>query len=56
MNPAKDIEALGDILVTNSKTAPNGSAAHAIISSNCTNLVLEDITLFASNCFSYFET
>ena len=55
-NPATDLEVVGDILVTNSQTAPHGSAAHAIASHLCVNLVLEDINLFASNCFSYLET
>lgn len=51
----RDLEEIGDILVTNSKSAPNGQAAHAIVSARCVNLVLEDIRLYASNCFSYLE-
>jgi hypothetical protein len=54
-DPKKDVEEVGDILVTNSSTAPGGTAAHAIVSANCVNLVLEDIRLYASNCFSYLE-
>ena len=50
-----DIETVGDILVTNNANVPGGYSAHAIVSSDCTNLVLEDITLFASNCFGYLE-
>ena len=54
-NPDADKEEVGDILVTNSNYSPGGSAGHAIVSSECKNLVLEDIRLYASNCFSYLE-
>ena len=54
-NPDKDKEEVGDILVTNSKYSPGGFNGHAIVSSDCKNLVLEDIRLYASNCFSYLE-
>ncbi len=54
-NPQADLEEVGDILVTNQTDAPGGSAAHAIISSRCTGLKLEDITLYASNCFGFLE-
>ena len=54
-DPKKDLEEIGDILVTNSSNAPGGSAAHAILTSHSANVVLEDIRLYASNCFSYLE-
>ncbi len=51
-----DTEEVGDLLVTNNSYAPGGSAGHAIYSNACTNLVLEDVSLYASNCFGFFET
>ena len=54
-DPKRDLEELGDILVTNSSTAPGGQAGHAIVTANSANVVLEDIRLYASNCFSYLE-
>lgn len=54
-DPQRDTEELGDILVTNSNTAPNGSSAHAIVLNNCADVVLSDITLYASNCFGFLE-
>jgi hypothetical protein len=54
-NPSTDLEEVGDILVTNSRHAPGGSNPHAIVSSRCADLVLEDVTIYASNCFSFFE-
>ena len=54
-DPKRDLEEVGDILVTNSSTAPGGQAGHAIVTANSANVVLEDIRLYASNCFSYLE-
>jgi hypothetical protein len=54
-DPKRNLEEVGDILVTNSSTAPGGQAAHAILTSKSVNVVLEDIRLYASNCFSYLE-
>jgi hypothetical protein len=54
-SPDGDKEEVGDILVTNSNYSPGGPNGHAIVSSDCKNLVLEDIRLYASNCFSYLE-
>jgi len=54
-DPKRDLEEVGDILVTNSSNAPGGQAAHAIVTANSANVVLEDIRLYASNCFSYLE-
>jgi hypothetical protein len=54
-NPSADLEEVGDILVTNNNYAPGGRIPHAIVTSRSSGLVLEDIRLFASNCFSYLE-
>jgi hypothetical protein len=54
-DPKRDLEEVGDILVTNSSHAPGGQAGHAIVTANSANVVLEDIRLYASNCFSYLE-
>lgn len=54
-DPGKDREEAGDILVTNSQTAPGGSIPHGIVVSKCTNLILENVTQFASNCFGFLE-
>ena len=50
-----DIEEVGDFLVTNNGFVPGGYSCHAIISSGNTETVLEDITLYASNCFGFLE-
>ena len=55
-NPNIDKEEIGDILVTNNDYTPNGNMPHAIYSDECTNLCLEDITLYSGNCFGFFET
>ncbi len=55
-NPDIDKEEVGDILVTNNDYTPNGNEPHAIYSDQCTNLKLEDITLYSGNCFGFFET
>jgi hypothetical protein len=49
-------EQMGDILVTNSIYAPNGSIPHAIYLDNSSNVELRDVSLYASNCFGFFET
>lgn len=54
-NAEADTEEIGDILVTNHVYAPDGSRAHAVFSSGCVDLKLEDIWLFASNCFGFLE-
>ena len=54
-NPAKPHEAVGDVLVTNNAYAPGGSQPHAVQSTGCRNLRLEDVTLYASNCFGFLE-
>ena len=55
-NPEVDKEELGDILVTNNISFPNGYMPHAVMNNECRNLKLENITLYSSNCFGFFET
>lgn len=52
---ATDPEQVGDIIVIGSEDAPHGSAAHAVECSRSVNVRLEDIDLFASNCFGFLE-
>ncbi len=53
--PGRDKEEVGDILVTNSSTAPGGSIAHAVVCDNNVNVTLSNISLYASNCFGFLE-
>jgi hypothetical protein len=50
-----DGEQVGDLIVIGAEYAPHGSAAHAIVCSHNTNVRLENISLFASNCFGFLE-
>lgn len=52
----RDPEQVGDLIVIGSEYAPHGSAAHAIECSHNVNVRLENIDLFASNCFGFIET
>jgi hypothetical protein len=54
-SPQVDREEIGDILVTNSNHAPGGRVPHAIVTDGSSGVVLEDIRLYASTCFSYLE-
>lgn len=54
-NPFKP-EEVGDIIAIGISDAPGGSIPHAVYSSECTNLRLEEITLYASNCFGFLES
>ena len=49
-------EQVGDLIVIGYENTPGGSEPHAVVSENCSNLRLEKITLYASNCFGFFET
>jgi hypothetical protein len=51
-----DPEQVVDLVVMAAELAPGGSAAHAIECQGCRNVVLEDVTLYASNCFGFLET
>ncbi|HWH71505.1 MAG TPA: right-handed parallel beta-helix repeat-containing protein, partial [Candidatus Sulfotelmatobacter sp.] len=48
-------EQVGDLIVIGAEYAPHGIAAHAVECSSSTNVRLEDIALFASNCFGFLE-
>jgi hypothetical protein len=52
---ATDPEQVGDIIVIGSESAPGGSAAHAVECSGNFNVRLENIDLYASNCFGFIE-
>lgn len=49
-------EKVGDIIAIGTQYAPGGQIPHAIYTTRSRNVVLEDITLYASNCFGFFET
>lgn len=53
---AKDVEQVGDLIVIGSEHAPHGSIPHAVECSRNVNVRLENIALFASNCFGFLET
>ncbi len=48
-------EQVGDLIVIGAEYAPHGSAAHAVECSHNVNVRLENIDLFASNCFGFIE-
>ena len=52
---AGDAEQVGDLIVIGAEYAPHGSAAHAVECSRNVNVRLENIDLFASNCFGFLE-
>ncbi len=54
-NPIAVSEQVGDFLVTNNNFAPGGQIPHTIVSHRNTEVVLEDITVYGSNCFSFLE-
>jgi hypothetical protein len=49
-------EQVGDVIVIGSEFAPHGSAAHAVECSHDVHLRLENITMYASNCFGFIES
>ena len=53
---ATDAEQVGDLLVIGAEYAPHGNAGHAVECSHNVNVRLENIDLFASNCFGFLET
>ena len=55
-NQHVDLEKVGDVIVASSVSAPNGSIPHAVLSDNCKNLRLENITLYSGPTFAFFET
>ncbi len=50
-----DAEQVGDLIVIGSQDAPDGFAPHGVVCGGNVNVKLEDITLFASNCFGFLE-
>jgi hypothetical protein len=50
-----DAEEVGDIVVIAATHAPGGFAAHAIECSGSSHVVLEDVSVYASNCFGFLE-
>lgn len=48
-------ERIGDIIAIGCTYAPNGKLPHAICASNCSRLTMEDVTVYASNSFGFFE-
>ena len=54
-NPNADLEEVGDVLVTNNRYAPDGYAAHAVVIENSSNVSLENMTVYSSNCFGFLE-
>ncbi len=49
-------EQVGDLIVIGAEYAPRGSAGHAVECSRNVNVRLENIDLFASNCFGFLES
>ena len=50
-----DPEQTGDFIVIGSEYAPGGSIPHAVECNDSSNIRLEDIVLYASNCFGFLE-
>ena len=51
----KDPEQVGDIIAIGSDAAPGGSIPHAVYVSESKKVRLEDISVYASNCFAFLE-
>jgi hypothetical protein len=52
---ARDPEQAGDLIVIGAEYTPHGNAAHAVECSGSVNVRLENIDLYASNCFGFLE-
>ena len=52
---AKDPEQVGDIIAIGSESAPAGSIPHAVEVAGSRGVRLEDVTVWASNCFGFVE-
>lgn len=50
-----NVEQVGDLVVIGSEYAPGGSIPHAVELNESSNTRLEEIILFASNCFGFLE-
>jgi hypothetical protein len=53
--PEAASEEVGDILVTSNRFSPGGQIAHAVVCEDNSEVTLEDVTLYASNCFAFKE-
>ena len=53
---SKDLEEVGDIVVIGNEYSPGGHVSHAVNLERSSNVRLEDIDLYASNCFGFLET
>jgi len=49
-------ETIGDLVAIAAEHAPGGVLPHAVVCAESENVVLEDIDLYSSNCFGFFET
>lgn len=49
-------EQVGDIIAIGTSYAPGWQIPHAIYTTDSKHVVLEDMTLYASNCFGFLET
>ena len=49
-------ERVGDIIVIAAAHAPGGSIPHAVFCDRSAGVTLEDVTLYGSNCFGFFES
>ena len=48
-------EEIGDFLVTNNNFTPGGQIPHVIVGRSNTECVIQDVIVYASNCFSFLE-
>jgi parallel beta-helix repeat protein len=51
-----NIERIGDLIVIGSEFTPHGGGTHAVTCDHNVSVRLENIELFASNCFGFLET
>jgi hypothetical protein len=54
-DPKAVSEEVGDILVTNNRFTPGGQLAHAVVCEDNTEVTIEDVALYSSNCFAFKE-
>jgi hypothetical protein len=54
-DPERFTEEVGDVVVVNNHYAPGGRSNHAVLIGNCTNLTMEDITVYAAPMMAFFE-
>ncbi|WP_197528338.1 right-handed parallel beta-helix repeat-containing protein [Aeoliella mucimassa] len=54
-NHDRNPEQVGDLIVIGSENAPHGSIPHAVECNGNVNVRLEQIALYASNCFGFLE-